>query len=103
MVKAVEKAIREAGLGPNPQPDGNLIRVPIPELNEERSRELQKVAGKYDEQAKVAVRNVRRDGMDILKRMETRSEERRVGSKCERTDRDRGEAVTEEKNKMKKK
>src|SRR3546814_8502403 len=70
MVKAVEKAIREAGLGLKPQPDGNLIRVPIPELNEERRRELQKVAGKYAEQARVAVRNVRRDGMDILKRME---------------------------------
>lgn len=70
MVKAVEKAIREAGLGLNPQPDGNLIRVPIPELNEERRRELQKVAGKYAEQARVAVRNVRRDGMDMLKRME---------------------------------
>ncbi|HET8727925.1 MAG TPA: ribosome recycling factor [Alphaproteobacteria bacterium] len=70
MVKAVEKAIREAGLGLNPQPDGNLIRVPIPELNEERRRELQKVAGKYAEQARVAVRNVRRDGMDMLKRLE---------------------------------
>lgn len=70
MVKAVEKAIREAGLGLNPQPDGNLIRVPIPELNEERRRELQKVAGRYAEQARVAVRNVRRDGMDMLKRLE---------------------------------
>src|SRR3546814_826863 len=67
MVKAVEKAIREAGLGLNPQPDGNLIRVPIPELNEERRRELQKVAGKYAEQARVAVRNVRRDGMEDRK------------------------------------
>src|SRR3546814_18672261 len=70
MVKAVEKAIREAGLGLNPQPDGNLIRVPIPELNEERRRELQTVAGKYAEQARGAVRSVRRDGMDILKRLE---------------------------------
>ena len=69
-VKAVEKAIREAGLGLNPQPDGQVVRVPIPELNEERRKELTKIAGKYTEQAKVAVRNVRRDGMDLLKRME---------------------------------
>ncbi|MEQ8967190.1 MAG: ribosome recycling factor [Azospirillaceae bacterium] len=70
MAKAVEKAIREAGLGLNPQPDGAMIRVPIPELNEERRRELSKVAGKYAEQARVAVRNVRRDGMDNLKKQE---------------------------------
>ena len=69
-VKAAEKAIREAGLGLNPQPDGQVIRVPIPELNEERRRELSRIAGKYTEQAKVAVRNVRRDGMEMLKRME---------------------------------
>ena len=69
-VKAVEKAIRDAGLGLNPQPDGQVVRVPIPELNEERRREILKIAGKYTEQAKVAVRNVRRDGMDMLKRME---------------------------------
>lgn len=70
MVKAVEKAIRDSGLGLNPQPDGQLIRVPIPELNQERRQELVKVAGKYAEQARVAVRNVRRDGMDTLKKME---------------------------------
>ena len=70
LVKAVEKAIREADLGLNPQPDGQLIRVPVPELNEERRREMSKIAGKYAEQARVAVRNVRRDGMDTLKRME---------------------------------
>jgi ribosome recycling factor len=70
MVKAVEKAIRESGLGLNPQTEGQTIRVPIPELNEERRRELTKVASKYGEQARVAVRNVRRDGMDMLKRME---------------------------------
>lgn len=74
MVKAVEKAIREAGLGLNPQPDGQLIRVPIPDLNQERRHELAKVAGKYAEQARVAVRNVRRDGMDMLKRREKASE-----------------------------
>ncbi len=70
MTKAVEKAIRESGLGLNPQGEGTLIRVPIPELNEERRRELSKVAGKYAEQARIAVRNVRRDGMDMLKRHE---------------------------------
>jgi ribosome recycling factor len=70
MVKAVDKAIRDAGLGLNPQADGQLLRVPIPELNEERRRELAKLAHKYAEQARVAVRNVRRDGMEILKRLE---------------------------------
>ena len=69
-VKAVEKAIRESGLGLNPQTEGQMIRVPIPPLNEERRKELQKVAGKYAEQARVAVRNVRRDGMDSLKKLE---------------------------------
>ena len=70
MVKAVDKAIRDAGLGLNPQVDGQLLRIPIPELNEERRKELVKLAGKYAEQAKIAVRNVRRDGMDHLKRLE---------------------------------
>lgn len=69
-VKAVERAILASGLGLNPAVDGQLIRVPIPELNEERRQELTRVAGKYAEQARVAVRNVRRDGMDSLKRME---------------------------------
>lgn len=70
VVKAVERAIRESDLGLNPQTEGATIRVPIPDLNEERRHELVKVAGKYAEQARVAVRNVRRDGMDQLKRME---------------------------------
>ncbi|MBU6235021.1 MAG: ribosome recycling factor [Alphaproteobacteria bacterium] len=70
MTKAVEKAIRDAGLGLNPQPDGNLIRVPVPQLNEERRKELQKIAGKYAESARVAIRNVRREGMDTLKKLE---------------------------------
>ncbi len=69
-VKAVEKAIRESGLGLNPQPDGQLIRVPIPELNQERRAEITKIAGKYAETARVAVRNVRRDAMDALKKGE---------------------------------
>ena len=79
LVKPVEKAIRDAGLGLNPQADGAAIRVPIPDLNEERRLELVKVAAKYTEQARVSVRNVRRDGIDALKK---RSEERRVGKEC---------------------
>ena len=70
LVKSVEKAIRDAGLGLNPQPEGNMVRVPIPALNEERRKELQKVAGKYSEGARVSVRNIRRDGMDLLKKLE---------------------------------
>jgi ribosome recycling factor len=70
LAKAVDKAIRDAGLGLNPQMDGQLLRIPIPELNEERRRELTKLAAKYAEAARVAVRNVRRDGMDHLKRLE---------------------------------
>lgn len=70
LVKATEKAIRDAGLGLNPQPDGTLIRVPVPQLNEERRKELQKIAGKYAESTRVAVRNIRRDAMDSLKKME---------------------------------
>lgn len=73
-VKSVEKAIRDSGLGLNPQPEGNLIRVPIPALNEERRKELTKVAGKYAEQARVSIRNVRRDGMDLLKTLQKDSE-----------------------------
>src|SRR5436190_10572832 len=70
VVKAVDKAIREAGLGLNPQTEGQMIRVPIPDLNEERRRELTKVAAKYAEQARVSVRNVRRDGIEALRRLE---------------------------------
>jgi ribosome recycling factor len=74
MVGAVEKAIMNAGLGLNPMSEGQLIRVPVPDLTEERRKELVKVASKYAEQAKVSVRNVRRDGMDTLKKMEKDSE-----------------------------
>ncbi len=70
MVSAVDKSIRNAGLGVNPVVDGQTVRVPIPELNEERRVELTKVAAKYTEQARVAMRNVRRDGMDKLKKLE---------------------------------
>ncbi len=68
LIGKVEKAIRESGLGINPQTDGPIIRLPIPELNEERRRELTKVAAQYAEQARIAIRNVRRDGMDQLKK-----------------------------------
>jgi len=70
LAKAVDKAIRDAGLGLNPQLDGQLLRIPIPELNEERRKELVKLAHKYAEQARIAVRNVRRDGMEALKKAE---------------------------------
>jgi ribosome recycling factor len=70
LVKAVDKAIRDAGLGLNPQADGQLLRIPIPELNEERRKELVKLAHKYAEQGRVSVRNVRRDGMELLKKLE---------------------------------
>jgi len=69
-VAAVEKAIRESSLGLNPVTDGTLVRVPIPELNEERRLELAKIAHRYAEQARVAVRHVRRDGLDTLKKEE---------------------------------
>lgn len=69
-VKATEKAIRDSGLGLNPQTEGQTIRVPIPDLNQERRQELVKVANKYAEHARVAIRNVRRDGMDMLKKAE---------------------------------
>ena len=70
MVGVVERTVRDSGLGLNPAVDGQLVRVPIPELTEERRAELAKIAAKYTEQARVAVRNVRRDGMDTLKKME---------------------------------
>lgn len=70
LVVSVEKAIRNAGLGLNPITDGQTLRVPIPPLNEERRRDLAKLAGKYAEGARVAVRNVRRDGMELLKKLE---------------------------------
>lgn len=66
----VEKAIREAGLGLNPSAAGAVIRVPLPELSEERRKELVKVAGKYAEQGRISIRNIRRDGMDEVKRLE---------------------------------
>ncbi len=70
MVGAVEKAIRESTLGLYPMTDGSTVRVPLPELNEERRRDLVKVANQYAENARIAVRHVRRDGMDTLKQLE---------------------------------
>jgi len=88
MVAAVEKAIRTADLGLNPAVDGTLIRVPLPELSEERRTEITKVASRYAEQARVAVRNVRRDGMDQLKRAEkdgdiSKDEHHKVGDQVQ--------------------
>lgn len=70
LVNSVEKAIMESGLGLNPSSDGTLVRVPLPQLTEERRAELAKVAGKYAEDARIAIRNVRRHAMDELKKME---------------------------------
>jgi ribosome recycling factor len=70
MVSAVEKAIRDSDLGLNPQTEGQVIRLRIPEMNEQRRKEMVKVAHKYAEEARIAVRHVRRDGLDLLKRLE---------------------------------
>ncbi|MDD4557157.1 MAG: ribosome recycling factor [Alphaproteobacteria bacterium] len=67
--KAVEKSIRDSGLGLNPVSDGQLIRIPIPPLSEERRKELVKVAGKYAEQSKISIRNIRRDALDGIKKL----------------------------------
>ena len=70
MVSAVEKAIRDSDLGLNPQTEGQTIRLRIPEMNEQRRKEMVKVAHKYAEEARIAVRHVRRDGLDLLKKLE---------------------------------
>lgn len=70
MALAVDKAIRESSLGLNPQTEGQVIRIRIPELNEQRRKEMVKVAHKYAEEARVAVRHIRRDGLDLLKKLE---------------------------------
>ena len=74
MVKAVDKAIGESGLGLNPQTEGQVIRVPIPDLNEERRRELTRVSARYAEQARVSIRNIRRDGVELLRKREKDAE-----------------------------
>ncbi len=70
MVKAVEKAIRESSLGVSPSADGQLVRVVLPDLNEERRQELAKLVSKYAEEAKINVRNIRREGNDMIKKLE---------------------------------
>lgn len=75
LVQATEKAIRESGLGLNPSTEGNVIRINLPELNEETRKDLIKVARKYAESARVSVRNVRRDGMDTVKKADDVSED----------------------------
>ncbi len=74
LVKSVEKAIRESGTNLNPSVDGQTVRVPIPPLSDERRQELSKLAAKYSEDAKIAIRNIRRDAMDSVKQMEKSSE-----------------------------
>ncbi|MSP50158.1 MAG: ribosome recycling factor [Alphaproteobacteria bacterium] len=88
VVKAVDKALRESGLGLNPQTEGQTIRLPMPELTQDRRKELSKIAHKYAEAAKVSVRNVRRDGMDGLKKAEkngdiTEDEHRRFANEVQ--------------------
>jgi ribosome recycling factor len=90
MVGAVEKAIRESNLGLNPQTEGQVIRLRVPEMTEDRRRDLVKVAHKYAEAAKVAVRHVRRDGLDLLKKMEkdgdvSQDEEKRLAEQVQKT------------------
>jgi ribosome recycling factor len=92
-VSAVEKALRASGLGINPIVEGQLIRIPIPELTEERRQGLTKVAHRYAEQARIAVRNVRRDGMERLKRLE---KDGKMGQDEHRTWSDKIQAMTDE-------
>jgi ribosome recycling factor len=92
MVASVERAIRESGLGLNPMTEGATLRLPIPELNTERRRELTKVLQKYAEHAKVAVRHVRRDGLDLLKRLEKDGD---ISEDDERRDTDLVQKVTD--------
>lgn len=93
MVKAVEKAIRESDMGLNPAVDGQTIRVPIPAPSEERRKEMAKIAHKYAEAAKVAVRNVRRDGMDELKKLE---KDKKISEDEQRTQSDKVQKLTDD-------
>ncbi|WP_196258282.1 ribosome recycling factor [Pelagibacterium limicola] len=93
MAGAVEKAIRESNLGLNPMAEGATIRVPLPELNEERRRELSKVAHQYAEQARVAVRHVRRDGIELLRKLEKDGE---MGQDEARVNSDKVQKATDE-------
>ena len=93
MASAVEKAIRESNLGLNPMAEGAVIRVPLPELNEERRRELTKVAHQYAEQARVAVRHVRRDGIELLRKLEKDGD---MGQDDARTNTDKVQKATDD-------
>mgnify|MGYP000483517102 CR=1 FL=1 len=93
MVGPVEKAVREAGLGLNPIVDGQNLRIPLPDLNEERRKELVKVAKDYAENAKVAIRHVRRDGMETLKKAE---KDKEVGQDDARATGDKVQKMTDE-------
>ena len=93
MVGPVDKAIREAGLGLNPVVDGQNLRIPLPDLNEERRRELVKVAKGYAEDAKVAIRHVRRDAMETLKKAE---KDKEIGQDESRTSADKVQKMTDE-------
>lgn len=87
-VKSVEKAIRDANLGLNPAVDGNLLRIPVPPLTEDRRKDLVKVAGQYAESARVAVRNIRRDGMEGLKKLkadgQSEDENKKLGEEVQK-------------------
>jgi len=93
MVNAVDRAIRESNLGLNPIVDGQNLRIPLPELNEERRKSLVKVAHDYSEKAKIAVRNVRRDGMDSLKKAEKDGD---IGQDISRSQSERVQKITDE-------
>jgi ribosome recycling factor len=93
MVNAVDRAIRESNLGLNPIMDGQNLRIPLPELNEERRRSLVKVAHEYAEKAKIAIRNVRRDGMDNLKKAE---KDGAIGQDESRSQSERVQKMTDE-------
>lgn len=89
MAKSVEKALRESDLGLNPVSDGQLIRIPIPPLSEERRKELVKIAGKYAEQNKIAIRNIRRDALDNIKKLKkdnliSEDDEKRYGNEIQK-------------------
>ena len=89
IAKAVEKALRESDLGLNPVSDGQLIRIPIPPLSEERRKELVKVAGKYAEQNKIAIRNIRRDALDEVRKLKkdnliSEDDEKRYGTEIQK-------------------
>ncbi|OJF89977.1 ribosome recycling factor [Pararhizobium antarcticum] len=93
MVNAVDRAIRESNLGLNPIVDGQNLRIPLPELNEERRKSLVKVAHDYSEKAKIAIRNVRRDGMDSLKKAEKDGD---IGQDISRSQSEKVQKITDE-------